>query len=97
MGRLLIQTLNAYARTKLLGEAIAKNNNKTPIIRTNIFGSKPGMLADWALQSNKDNKEINGFVNVKFNPVYVGHLAAAIRGMINHNVTGVVNFAGILV
>ena len=87
--------LNAYARTKLLGEAIAKNNNKNSlIIRTNIFGSKPGMLADWALQSNKDNKEINGFVNVKFNPVYVGHLAAAIRGMINHNVTGVVNFAG---
>ena len=87
--------LNTYARTKLLGEAVAKNNNKNClVVRTNIFGSKPGMLADWALQSNKDNKEIDGFVNVSFNPVYVGDLAIAIRGMINHSVTGVVNFAG---
>ena len=87
--------LNAYASTKLLGEVAARcNNDNSLVIRTNIFGSKPGMLADWALQSNKDDKKIDGYVNVKFNPVYVGDLAVAIRKLIDHDMTGVVNVAG---
>ena len=87
--------LNTYAKSKLLGEVCARNNNDNSlVIRTNIFGSKPGMLADWALQSNRDNKKINGYVNVKFNPVYVGDLAIAIRKLIDHDMTGVVNIAG---
>ena len=52
------------------------------------------MLADWALQSNKDNKEINGYVNTMFNPLYVGDLAMAIRKLIDHNMTGTINIAG---
>ena len=52
------------------------------------------MLADWALQSNKDNKKINGYVNIKFNPLYVGDLAVAIRKLIDHNMTGTINIAG---
>jgi|TARA_R110000824_G_scaffold50661_7_gene141324 dTDP-4-dehydrorhamnose reductase len=87
--------LNTYANTKLAGEAAARcNNDNSLVIRTNIFGRKPGMLADWALQSNKDNKEINGYVNTMFNPLYVGDLAMAIRKLIDHNMTGTINIAG---
>ena len=87
--------VNVYAKSKLIGEAAAINNNKNSvIIRTNIFGCKPGMLADWAIQSYKDNEKIDGYVNVKFNPVYVGDLAIAIRKAIDHDITGVINVAG---
>jgi len=86
--------LNTYAKTKLAGEAAAESNNKNfLVVRTNIFGSKPGMLADWALESHKNMQQINGYVNVKFNPVYAGDLATAIRLLIDSEQTGIINIA----
>ena len=70
--------LNYYAKTKLLGEAAVKEYAKNYyILRTNIFGFNNPMkksLFEWAYSELKEEKTINGFKNMYFNPMYVGQL-----------------------
>jgi dTDP-4-dehydrorhamnose reductase len=86
--------LNYYAWSKLEGENLALKENKNSIIlRTNIYGlhkSKGNSLVEWALKNLQDNKEISGFDDVLFNPVYTKQLARIVRELLN------INFKGIL-
>jgi dTDP-4-dehydrorhamnose reductase len=74
-----VNPLNYYAKTKLLGEkAIEKNKFNFLILRTNIYGFNQPMknsLFEWAYKELKEQKSINGFSNMYFNPLYVGQIA----------------------
>ena len=73
---------NYYALSKLKGEKAALESNKNVIVlRTNIFGfhTPPGnSLAEWAVKELSNNKKMNGFVDVDFNPLYTKQLARII-------------------
>lgn len=74
-----VNPLNFYAETKLLGEeSVKQNTEKYYILRTNIYGfNKPmkNSLFEWAYSELNKNKQIYGFTNMFFNPLYVGQLA----------------------
>lgn len=80
---------NYYALSKLKGEKAALESNKNAIIlRTNIYGfhNPPGnSLAEWAiinLSDKRNNKKINGWHDVDFNPLYTKQLARIINKVI---------------
>lgn len=87
--------LNNYARTKFLGElAIQANNLNHIIIRTNIFGFNiplKNSLAEWAIKSFEENKEVNGFDDVYFNAIYTKQLAIIIEKLIDYDFKGMIN------
>ncbi len=88
--------LNYYAKSKYMGELISlKNNKNTVVIRTNIYGFKNPeghSLAEWALENFKNNKQIDGFKDVIFNPLYTKQLARLIYKLIQDNkFTGILN------
>jgi len=75
----VVNPLNYYATTKLLGEVAVKECTENHyILRTNIFGFTTPMkksLFEWAYTELQEGRTINGFSNMYFNPLYVGHLA----------------------
>lgn len=88
--------LNYYASSKLKGEKAAlKINPNSLIIRTNIYGfhvPKGNSLAEWALDNFKQNKKINGFNDVYFNPVYTWQLAKIIKTIVEGGkIKGILN------
>jgi dTDP-4-dehydrorhamnose reductase len=91
-----VNPLNYYAKSKYLGEEIALSSNKnTLVVRTNIYGlnsARGNSLAEWAIEELKNNREINGFDDVFFNPVYVGQLAEIIKIIsVESTINGVLN------
>ena len=51
------------------------------MIRTNIYGFhkiESNSIVEWALNSLENNKAINGFKDVIFNPVYTKQLSMVI-------------------
>lgn len=89
--------LNVYAKTKYLGELAARSANpNTIIIRTNIVGHptvKASGLFAWALNNLNQQKEINGFTNVYFNPLSTGILSNCIKQLIirHSDYRGIIN------
>ena len=81
--------LNYYAKTKLLGEAAVKEYAENHyILRTNIFGFNNTMkksLFEWAYTELKEERTINGFNNMYFNPMYVGQLTLFIDKLLASN------------
>src|SRR5260221_5681225 len=71
--------LNVYAQTKSFGEDMfLKSTQNSVIIRTNIIGFNiplKNSLFEWIYLSLKEEKPINGFSNIFFNPLYVKTLA----------------------
>jgi dTDP-4-dehydrorhamnose reductase len=90
--------LNYYARTKQEGEGAAREKNPdAAIIRTNIFGfHRPAgkSLAEWALENLEQGKDISGFRDILFNPIYTKHLAKIIKVIIENRIKGILNVAG---
>ncbi len=79
--------LNIYAQTKLSGEqAVIKSNEKHYILRTNMYGfHRPPSgrsLFEWSYQNLSQGKQVNGFSNVVFNPLYIGQIAEVIEKLI---------------
>jgi len=81
--------LNYYATSKLSGELVTRRENPTSVIvRTNIFGyhvQRRSSLAEWALERLANREALDGFVDVRFNPLYTRQLADIIK---DHFVTG---------
>lgn len=81
--------LNYYSYTKLAGEnAVGKQSDRHYILRTNMYGfHRPARRAlfEWGYQSLAEGKEISGFTDVIFNPLYVGQLAEVIEQLIAVN------------
>lgn len=87
--------LNYYAYTKLEGERLSlRQNLNSIVIRTNIYGfniPERNSLVEWALNSLRDNKEISGFEDVYFNPVYTKQLAEVTYKLIESDFKGLIN------
>ena len=80
--------LNNYALTKYLGgEEVRKIHKSSYELRVNLYGFNTpsgSSLFEWAYQELKDNKEIKGYDNVYFNPLYTRQIAEIIMEFINY-------------
>lgn len=87
--------LNYYAQSKLEGErAIRMANPDSLILRTNIYGFKnqgSNSLAEWGLKSFREGKQINGYSDIIFNPLYVGQLADLIAKLMLSDLKGILH------
>jgi dTDP-4-dehydrorhamnose reductase len=94
----LTSPINYYAETKFLGEEIVKRTTTNYyIIRTNIYGfciPMKNSLFEWGIKELQKGNSINGYVNMFFNPMYVGQLSLLIYKMIAENIEyGIYNTA----
>jgi dTDP-4-dehydrorhamnose reductase len=92
------QPLNAYARTKYLGEvkALGANSNSL-IIRTNFFG--PGRpwrssFSDWIINSLQSKQSITTFTDSHFTPIGLSHLCPLLHQLVERSASGIFNLAG---
>lgn len=87
--------LNVYARTKAEGERrVLEAFPGALVVRTNLFGSRevPGKsLAEWGLGEMRAGREVPGFVDVTFNPLWAGHLADALLDLAGTNAAGLLH------
>jgi dTDP-4-dehydrorhamnose reductase len=90
--------VNAYARTKLEGEERALVANPAAlVVRTNFFGARERgdgrSLAEWALREWAAGRTVDGFEDVRFNPLWAGHLAAALLDLAERDARGILHVA----
>ncbi len=89
--------INTYAKTKLEGErfvsSIAENY---AIVRTNFYGLNPNGkgLLNWILKSLAEKREITGFEDVVFNPLWAADLAECLLGVAQMSYIGILNCSG---
>lgn len=87
--------VNVYAESKLIGERrVLAVYSSALIIRTCIYGwSCMGResLAEWILKQLFEGLPLSAFVDVSFNPLYVGTLSCLILELAHLRVTGVIN------
>ena len=88
--------LNNYSKTKILGEELVKKSfHDFIIIRTNIFGfhtdNKKTSLAEWVLNNLMNDKHINGFEDIIFNPLYTLQLIHVIDILLKSEFKGIIN------
>lgn len=77
-----VKPANNYAASKIAGEnETIKYCRKHIIIRTNIFGWKPGSFGHWLYDSITTNKCINLYSDLYFNCLYVGDMVKPIENM----------------
>ena len=90
-----IAPLNYYALTKALAEECFINaSHPSIVLRTNMFGfNEPAKssLFEWAWNSLNQGKEISGYNNVFFNPLYVGTIAQIIVAVLENDITGLLH------
>lgn len=71
--------INTYARTKLAGErAVLAAYTEALAARVNFYGWSPSgqrSLAEFFYTHLRSGQTVNGFTDVFFSPLYVGHLA----------------------
>lgn len=81
-----VNPLNTYALTKFEGEQVIRTSHREYLIlRTNIFGNNSpsgSSLFEWAYKSLSESKEITGFDNFIFNPLYVGQISDIIERLL---------------
>ena len=84
--------LSVYAQTKLDGEnAVLDANPDAIIARVNFFGwslSGTRSLAEFFVNNLGAGKEVKGFDDVYFCPMFVGDLADTLLGMIEKSLSG---------
>jgi dTDP-4-dehydrorhamnose reductase len=94
----LPQPVNAYARSKYLGEVKAlEANSECLILRTNFFG--PGLpwrlsFSDWIINSLKNKQPITTFTDAYFTPISLSHLCPLLHGLVTQEASGIFNVAG---
>ncbi len=87
----LVNPLNVYAKTKLMGEGPAQSMNNGLILRTNIIGwtlESRTSFAEWMLKSLIDKTPLNLFHDVYFSPLHVDDLSSIIGRIIDRPVFG---------
>ena len=90
--------LGVNAQTKLDGEyAVLDANPNAAIARVNFFGwslSGTRSLAEFFVNSLGAGKQVNGFDDVYFCPLFVGDLAETLIGMLEKSLSGVYHAVG---
>lgn len=90
--------LNAYARTKLDGEAaVLAGHGGALVLRTNFFGegrSWRRSFSDWVLSGLAEGKTLRMFSDVFFTPIALGHLCPLLVEMAERKAQGIYHLAG---
>ena len=92
----LVNPLNIYAKTKLMGEKLVQSMNNGLVLRTNIIGwTQKGntSFAEWMLKSLIDNAPLNLFHDVYFSPLTVEELSLIIEKIIHNPIFGLYHCA----
>jgi len=87
----LVNPLNIYAKTKLMGEELVLSMNNGLVLRTNIIGwtqKSNSSFVEWILKSLVDNTPLNLFHDVYFSPLTVEELSLIIEKIIYNPIYG---------
>ncbi len=93
----IVNPINYYGETKLIGEQLVEKYKQNLILRTNIYGTniqKKNSFGEWILQSLEQNQELGMFFDIQFSPILVNELAWIIYACIEKNVTGLFHACG---
>jgi dTDP-4-dehydrorhamnose reductase len=89
---------SVYARTKLEGERAVQNAYPQAVIaRVNFFGwslSGHRSLAEFFFNNLSEGKNVNGFTDVTFCPLWVTHLSRILLSMLEMNLSGLYHVVG---
>jgi dTDP-4-dehydrorhamnose reductase len=88
--------INTYARTKVEGEKLVSSIARSfAIVRTNFYGINPNgkHFLNWILSSLKEGKEMIGFEDAVFNPLWVSDLARLLVELAGNPYNGIINFS----
>jgi dTDP-4-dehydrorhamnose reductase len=86
-----------YGKTKLIGEQEVMNVNPNAlVVRVNFFGlsERKTSLFNYFMFGLQNKQALIGFSNIFFTPLYVENTTAAIRRLMDLNVSGVTHVAG---
>jgi dTDP-4-dehydrorhamnose reductase len=87
-----------YSQTKLDGErAVLETNPSAIIARVNFFGWSLGgrrSLGEFFVNNLSEGKNVNGFTDVIFCPMWVNHLAQTLIAMLEKNLNGLYHVVG---
>ncbi len=87
-----------YSQTKLDGEhAVLDANPNAIIARVNFFGWSLGgrrSLGEFFVNNLSDGKNVNGFTDVIFCPMWVNHLSQTLIAMLEKNLHGLYHVVG---
>lgn len=86
--------INTYARTKVEGEKLVLSLAKSfVIVRTNFYGLNPNgkHFLNWILSSIKEGREMIGFSDTIFNPLWVSDLARLLIELAGASYQGILN------
>ena len=89
--------ISVYGKSKFLGEnMVMEKNDKSLIVRVNFFGRNPNgqSLFDYFHRNLLMEKEVHGFADVFFTPLYAGHLVEATMNLISLNENGLFHIVG---
>ena len=92
----VMNPINIYAKSKMLGEElISKNLENYVIIRTNFYGfhKQDKFLFNWILSKLKNNETFTGFNDVFFNPLEVTNLSKMIYELSEKNFCGILHLS----
>ena len=92
----IMNPINTYAKSKMLGERlISENLENYVIIRTNFYGfhSQNKFLFNWILSKLKNNEKFLGFHDVLFNPLEVTNLSKMIYELSEKNFCGILHLS----
>ena len=87
-----------YAITKLEGEqAVLHAHPSATVVRVNFYGwslSQHRSLAEFFVGRLSDGSNVNGFTDVRFCPMFVGHLDAILLMMLPRKMPGIYHLVG---
>lgn len=88
----LVNPLNIYAKTKLMGEGFVQSMDNGLILRVNIVGwaTKKNSISfsEWVLKGLVDNTPLNLFHDVNFSPLNVYSLSLIVEKIIDSPIFG---------
>jgi dTDP-4-dehydrorhamnose reductase len=89
--------VNEYGTSKRAGEVrVFEANPAALVVRTNLFGcglDGPAALVGWMLFQLKSGKDVPGWTDVRFNPLFTGTLAAVLLDLTKSERSGPLHLA----
>ena len=86
-----------YGITKLLGEKdVLSISNNSLVLRVNFFGKSPSnkSLSDFFIKNLQAGKEVSGFIDVFFTPIYAKSLSEILKKLIEERFLGLYHLVG---
>ena len=85
----IINPINKYSFSKLIGERITLMQENNLVVRTNIIGLAKGGYFDWVYNKLSNDEKIGGYSNINFNAMYVNDFVKYIDMLIKAEKKGI--------